>query len=342
LFFILTFICPALSIAQTRSLTVDDLLSLSSLSPQSFDNYIVKKGFAVKRRSIVENAMGYTFYQNRTTLGKDSLPIMRYVDLYKKDDAWCISLHTSSPDEYIEGRNRLKRMNFYSDAANDTNINIPLLFQRKAITLQASSSMESGGPVYTFILKKKELPGPASIQFAEDLLRFDSHEYLVSCFGEKNVKKDVYIFSGTESKKCSILFPNSNKQAVFIWDEEGNYRKLSYILISGTLSTSEAAQYSGSFSQNKWVLKNGIYPGMRIGDLLRLNSNDFKFYGNQSEYSMMVEPKVTGSINFKWIGIGFNCFNCDRSAIMDKSKVSAKDAVDNNLALHVSYIMIKP
>jgi hypothetical protein len=101
-------------------------------------------------------------------------------------------------------------------------------------------------------------------------------------------------------------------------------------------------QYSGSFSQNKWILKNGIYPGMRIGDLLRLNSNDFKFYGNQSEYSFMVEPKITGSINFKWIGIGLNCFNCDRSMVMDKSKVSAADAVNNNLALHVSYIMIRP
>jgi hypothetical protein len=89
-------------------------------------------------------------------------------------------------------------------------------------------------------------------------------------------------------------------------------------------------------------MKNGIYQGMRIGDLLRLNSNDFTFYGNQSEYSMMVEPKVTGSINFKWIGIGFNCFNCDRAVILNKQKVSASDAVNNNLAMHVSCIMISP
>jgi len=208
LFFILAFICPALSIAQTQSLTVDDLLSLSSLSSQNFDNYIVKKGFRVKRRSIVENTMGYTFYQNRTTLGADSLPIIRYVNLYKKDDAWCISLHTSSPDEYIDGRNRLKKMNFYSDAGNDTNINVPLLFQKKAVTVQSSCPIENGSPDYTFILKKKEIPDPASIQYAEDLLKFDSHEYLVGCFGEKNVKKDVYIFSDTELKQCSILFPN--------------------------------------------------------------------------------------------------------------------------------------
>jgi hypothetical protein len=139
-----------------------------------------------------------------------------------------------------------------------------------------------------------------------------------------------------------VLFPNSDEQAVFIWDDENNYRKISYVLIAGTIATPDAKKYNGSFSHNKWELKNGIYQGMRISDLLRLNSNDFTFYGNQSEYSMMVEPKVTGSINFKWIGIGFNCFNCDKSALLDKQRVSASDAVNNNLAMHISCIMISP
>ena len=132
-----------------------------------------------------------------------------------------------------------------------------------------------------------------------------------------------------------MLFPNSDEQAVFIWDDEDNYRKISYVLIAGTIATPDAKKYNGSFSHNKWELKNGIYQGMRISDLLRLNSSDFTFYGNQSEYSMMVEPKVTGSINFKWIGIGFNCFNCDKSALLAKQRVSASDALNNNLAMHI-------
>ena len=342
LFLILVFLCPAMCIAQSQSLTVDDLLTLSSLSPQNFDNYIVKKGFSVKRRSVVENVMGFTFFESKPSKGADSLPINRSINLYKDGDTWCIAFHTSLMDEYLEGRNKLKNMNFFSDVSIDTSMKVPLLFQKKAVTVRASCGIEDGSPVYTFLLKKKEMPDPASIQYAEDLLKFDSHEYLVGCFGENNVKKDVYIFSENESKKCSVLFPNSSEQAVFIWDDENGFRKISYILIGGTISTPDAVQYSGSFSQNKWAMKNGIYPGMRIGDLLRLNSNDFTFYGNQSEYSMMVEPKVTGSINFKWIGIGFNCFNCDRSAVMNKPKVSAADAVNNNLALHVSYIMISP
>lgn len=340
LFLILTLFFSSLCMAQNHGLTIDDLLALSSLSSQNIDNYIAKKGFSVKRRSIIEKEMGFTFFEKKDPKEADTLQINRSVNLYKKEDSWCIALHTTSMDEFINGRNQLKGMNFIYDTRCDTCIKGSLLFQRNAITVEAICGQDDGAPVYTFLVKRKEIPNPGSIRYAEDLLKFDSHEYLVSCFGENNVRKDVYLFSEKESKKCSVLFPNSSEQAVFIWDEQNNYRKLSYILISGTISTSGSVQYSGSFSQNKWVLKNGIYPGMRIGDLLRLNSNDFKFYGNESEFSFMVEPKITGSINFKWIGIGLNCFNCDRSVVMDKPKVSATDAVNNNLALHVSYIMI--
>lgn len=342
LFLILTFVFPAICMAQSQSVTVDELLSLSSLSPQNCDNYLEKKGFSDKRRSIIGNATGFTFNQNKILNANDSQSVSRSVVLYKKDDIRSLVLHTSSWEEYMDGRNRLKKMNFYFGAANDTSTSVPLVFQKGSITVQACSGTEEGKLVYTFLLNRKDIPDPGNVRYAEDLLKFDSHEYLVSCFGETNVKRDVYFFSEKESKKCSVLFPNSSEQAVFIWDDENNFRKLSYILISGTPTTPDAIQYSGSFSQNKWVLKNGIYPGMRIGDLLKLNANDFKFYGNESEFSMMVEPRVTGNINFKWIGIGFNCFNCDRSIVMKKPEVSAIDAVNNNLALHVSYIMISP
>jgi len=339
---ILVLLYPALSKGQAPAFTADDLLKISSLSPQSYDDYIVKKGYSVKRRNIVEDAMGFSFYERQYPGMHDSAAIIRSFDVYKKDDTWCVVLRTSSADEFSGIRERLKKMDFYSYAESDTCTKTPLLFQKKAITIQAICSSEDGEPVYTFVIKKKDIPSPATVRYADDLLKFDSHEYLAACFGENNVKRDVYLFSEKESRKCSVLFPNSDEQAVFIWDDENNYRKMSYVIIAGAISTPDSKKYTGSFSHNKWELKNGIYQGMRISDLLRLNSNDFTFFGNQSEYSMMVEPKVTGSINFKWIGIGFNCFNCDRATLLDKQKVSASDAVNNNLAMHVSCIMISP
>lgn len=339
---LIVLISPSICIGQRQSFTIDDLLNLSSISPQNFDDYIIKKGFSVKRRNIFESSTGFTFFEKQDPSRADTSGILRSIDLYKKDDSWCVILHTTSPDEFMNGRDKLKRMNFFSNAGSDTCMKTPLLFQKRAVSIQANCGMEDGVPVYSFMVKRKDIPNPGNIQFAEDLLKFDSHEYLVACFGENNVKRDVYVFSENESRRCSVLFPNSDEQAVFIWDDETNYRKISYLLISGTISTPDAKGYTGSFSHNKWEMKNGIYQGMRLSDLLRLNSNDFRFFGNQSEYSMMVEPKVTGSINFKWIGIGFNCFNCDQAALLNKQMVSASDAVSNNLAMHVSCIMISP
>jgi hypothetical protein len=338
---ILAFVVCAMRNAQSQSLSIDDLLNLTSISSPQHDNFLLKKGFPIKRRSIIENSMGFIFFQNRG-VNVDSSWVERSVNLYKKNDTWCAAFITSSLQEYMDGKSRLKLLNFQFDATSDTGTQAALLFQKKAVTVETLVGREENAGTYTFLITKKEIPAKSGIRYAEDLLKFDSHEFLVSCYGEKSVKKDIYIFSESEKKNCSILFPHTDEQAVFIWEDEANYRKISYVLISGTLSTPEAKEFSGSFSNNKWELKNGIHQGMRISDLLRLNSNDFTFYGNKSEYAMMVEPKVTGSINFKWIGIGFNCFNCDRADILDKPKVRASDAVNNNLAMHISCIMLSP
>jgi hypothetical protein len=106
LFFIMAFLWPVIGAAQCHSFTVDDLLNVCQFSPQNFDNYIVKKGFAVKRRSVIENEMGYSFFENKKPVLTDSVLVTRSINLYKKNDTWCISLHTSSFEEYITGRNR--------------------------------------------------------------------------------------------------------------------------------------------------------------------------------------------------------------------------------------------
>jgi hypothetical protein len=171
---------------------------------------------------------------------------------------------------------------------------------------------------------------------------FDSHEYLASYFGEENVKKDVYYFSEKKFKKCSVLFGNSNRQVVFVWEDEENLSKLSYILISGVMPTENGLPFNDNIGRNKWSFKNGIYSGMSIRELLEINNRDFKFYGVDSEFSMMVEPENTGYIDFKRVGIMLSCLDGTGSPILKKQKISAEEAVENRLALHVFYIMLTP
>jgi hypothetical protein len=326
--------------AQNKPLTVDDLQTLSSLSPKNFESYMNKNGFTSGSKNLKNNITAVTFYEKINTKKKDTLLIDRSIDFYKNEDTYCFALHTSSVKEYQDGQIRLIRQGFFYDDKRKPVPGSPQLFQKGNITIQASAEKEDDSLVYTFLLQRKEFPSAAKIQHAEDLLNFDSHEYLVSYFGEKNVKKDQYYFSEKELKKCSVLFGNSGHQAVFVWDDETNMRSLSYVLITGVMPTVDAAQFDGHIIHNEWVLKDGIRCGMTLKELADLNGKDFDFYGNGSDFPLMVDPASSGEIDFKKTGIMLNCLNCSSSSLMNKIKISAGDAVENNLPLYVYYIII--
>ncbi|MGK2861307.1 MAG: hypothetical protein ACSLE0_05200 [Chitinophagaceae bacterium] len=324
---------------QAQSFTVDDLMTLASLSPKKFDNYMNEKGYLSGGKKLQDDAMAFTFFEKIKLSLEDTIIQNRSVGLYKKDNAFCFSYKTTSRDEYQEGLERLKKGNFFYGENKDPNI-VPSLFQKRNLTVQINTEIENGCTVYSFTLKKQQLPN--NVQFAEDLLGFDSHEYLLAYFGEQNVKKDVYYFSEKKVKKCSVLYGNSNQQAVFVWDDENNLCKLSYILISGILPTESYLPFNDNISRNKWAFRSGIFSGMSIRDLLRLNGNNFRFYGVDSEFSLMVEPEITGNLDFKKIGIMLTSIDGTGPALLNKMKISAEEAVESRIALHVFYIMLTP
>jgi len=327
---------------KSQSITVDDLVALSSVSSKNIDNFLGKKGFVSAGKSEQYGSPGTTFIENRKLKSKDTTGIYRTIIHYSKDDADYFVLQTNSIGEFNDGNSKLKKKGFYCPQNKTANPLAPIVYKKKNITIAANSITEDGMPLYTFSLEKKELPNPNSIRFAEDLLSFDSHEYLVSYFGQKNVKEDVYYFSEKELKKCSVLFPNTSKQATFIWEDEKALSKLSYILISGILPTANGFQFSASVSENKWQLKNGLYVNINIRELLDLNGDDFEFYGRNSEFAYMVVPGSKGSIDFNKIGLTLGCFDCSSSSLLDQKKISITEAIEHSLAMYVVYIMIMP
>ncbi len=328
--------------ARSQTITVDDLMTLSTLPAKNIENYMNRQGFVTTGGSLEFDAAEVTFVQKKPKKKKDAWTALRSMDVYKKDGHYCFAYHTSSIDEFASGKDRLKRGGFYFDWKKDSLGITPLLFQRRTVTILAETGRVDTTTQYSFVLQKKQLPDPGTIQEAEDLLLLDSHEYLVSVFGESNVKRDVYYFSEKEMKKCSILFPNTSRQAIFVWDEEGDLRKISYILISGISPTLSALRYSGYVSLNRWISRNGLYASMSLKDLLQVNGKDFEFYGIDSEFAYMVPPQKTGTIDFKKTGIMLGCLDCSDSKLLEKIKVSASNAVDHNLSLYIFYIMIAP
>jgi hypothetical protein len=320
---------------------MEDLLTISSISPRQVDNYMNKKGFLCPKKKKSELSLPVTYFEKTKKDSPDSIVSIRSIELFQEDDRYCLQFKTCSPAEYQSGIDQLKKSGFVWDENRDSSVTPSFTFRKSNIIVDAKEITLDGQRVFNFLLQRRELPHPSTIRNAEDLLVFDSHEFLAAYFGESNVKKDIFYFSEHELRKCTVLFGNTSRQAVFIWENENSLSGVSFILISGLLPTLSAVEYSGNISQNTWELKNGIRTGMRLKELVQLNGGDFNFYGNNSEFSLMIEPENTGTLDFKKIGVMLSCFD-NYSPLLSKKLVSAAEAAEQGLSVYVAYVMVSP
>ncbi|MEI9910720.1 MAG: hypothetical protein WDO71_14220 [Bacteroidota bacterium] len=65
--------------------------------------------------------MATTFFDKNNKKETDAVSVSRSVDVYKKGDTYCFALHTSSMEEYGEGKNILKKAGFFYDNAKELN-----------------------------------------------------------------------------------------------------------------------------------------------------------------------------------------------------------------------------
>lgn len=325
--------------SHSQSFTVHDLLELSSLPQKEINRFMFKKGFQLNYSDPANDALSIS-YSSKIKGKKKQKDIDRRVDMLINNDLKYFTLRTSSLDEYIDGKRALIKDGFFYGTKKDVNKDSLTLFQKRNITMEATTAVKDSIHEYIFKLKEKKIPD--SVVYAEDLLQFDSNEFLVSFFGEKNVKKDMYYFSKKELKKCSVLFSGTQYQAVFVWGNENALNNLSYVLITDILPTEGGKQNVYVDENNKWKFKNGLHSGMTLRDLLRLNEMDFYIYGNKSDLAFMVTPLETGKINFRKTGIMLSCSNCYDNKIFEQPEVSALDIAKANLPLRVFDIILYP
>lgn len=325
--------------SHSQQFTVHDLVELSSLSQKEIDHFMIKKGFQLNysQQRKDTSAVSYSFKIKGKKKHKDT---ERSVDMLINDNLKYFTLHTSSLNEYLDGKRTLIKDGFFYGNKKEVSQDSLMLFQKLNISIEATTEVRDSINEYIFKLKEKKIPD--SVVYAEDLLQFDSNEFLVSFFGEKNVKKDMYYFSKKELKKCSVLFSGTQYQAVFVWGNENTLNNLSYVLITDILPTEGGKQNVYVDENNKWKFKNGLHSGMTLRDLLRLNEMDFYIYGNKSDLAFMVTPEETGKINFRKTGIMLSCSNCYDNEIFEQPEVSALDIAKANLPLRVFDIILYP
>lgn len=323
-----------------QEISVNDFLEVSSLSSQKFDNYLSKKGYIPAGKTFQNDTIIDTWQQIVKVTEENQNPLGKRIAKYQwgKEISYCFQ--TPSRQEY-EGAISSIRSNGFFCGNEGVSPDSSVMFQKKNITIQAYSFKEEGIVYYSLFFHQQQMPA-RTVKYADDLLQFTSHEYLANYFGAANVVKDFYFFSEKELNKCSVLFPNSTRQVVFIWKDEYNLKDLSYILIGGNMSTKSSVDFNQQIRENTWVLDNGIRFNMRLGELLKLNGEDFTFFGRKSDNFLTIDPRSKGNIDFATTGIVLDCLNCESASFLNKEQLLASDVLDQRISLYVGMIMLIP
>ncbi len=321
-----------------------NLTEATAVPKQRFDSYIAKKGFAFVGSAYQTDTIAREYDYRGTGKRKvaDSIKIARALTSFSTKEDFSFIYHTSSADEYRLIRTELKKEGFFCNREKDSVLSNTLLYQYNDVTVAIAAQQADTVIDYSFRVKKQALPKPKEIAYAEDLIAFGSHEYLRFYFGDDNVKKDIYYLSDTKIGKCSVLFPNSNRQVVFLWSDEVNNCGLAKMYIGGQLMAESTLEYDKNVAENIWRLKSGIRSGMSLYSLRILNDAAFNFNGGNSTYTGMVFPDTTGKVDFKAHGIVLGCMNCTDAKFLRQAVCNSDDAIAEERILFVHTIILDP
>ncbi|MDP9230832.1 MAG: hypothetical protein M3O67_09210 [Bacteroidota bacterium] len=326
--------------AQNQEFSINTLVNFTALTPEKFNVTISRAGF---KPNFGWADSTRTFFK----ISKDK-SIERQIAKTDKSHFTSLLYQTTSLKEYEDLVNDLVADGYSIPKNNAENNSFPL-YQKGSITIRPSILKDSSiiadsiKIVYGFYLERKRLPQANEIHYAEDLLQLTSHEYIVSVFGTANVKKDIFYLSKNEVNKCSVLFPNTSLEVIFVWKDEVNSRGISFLLISGQTRTKSSLNFSSQVELNKWQSTRGIYLGMSLKELNKLNEKPIDFYGWESEEAGFVIPGNTGSIDFKGLEVELNCLDCNEDRYYTNTKIiNSNSVLKDNRRVYVSTMVVIP
>lgn len=331
-------LCSYLLQAQNHEFSIKELVSLTNISINKFDNYAIKRGYK-PHPDMTVTEFGNAF----SKLTRESR-IEKLLERYDKSDTSAVFYMTNSANEFADLKSELERAGFAHEETESKKNPFPSLYQRGDVAVRPAIKQDGDKTVYAFTVERKSLPKASDIKFVEDLLLLTSHENIAAVFGDETVKKDVFYFSEDEITKCSVLFPNSNRQVIFIWKDQVNRKDIDFILIGGHVRSQGSKNFDSQINMNMWYSRQGVKLGMRLQDIEELNGQPFLFHGWESEQPGVISPKNAGLLNFKKIGVQFNCFNCREDEYYAKNGelISSDKIAKENTRVYVSTLIILP
>jgi len=316
-----------------------DGLNVPSLK---FDEWAQKKKFmpATGQRA-GDTAVRVFVYQPEVRKKKPVDSVRRKLVLKEWKDDFELRYQTSSAEEFTRLVEDLRLRGFYSSEEADL-LQRPQLFQLRDMTAATFFEKPDSVDFYGISCRVQDFPDPREIQYADDLLAFTSHEYLSFYFGENAVKKDVYEFSPDQRVNCSVLFPNTARQVVFIWKDGVNFRTTEQVLF-GSQQQLKNTPYNAAFvAESNWRSKSGLHAGMTLYQLRLLNGTDLRFYGGRSPQSGRVLPEKKGALDFSREQVILGCVNCSDAQFARSEVLQADEAISDGRILFVLSMVILP
>jgi len=320
----------------SQQISLGDLLQFTQTAPGRLEAALAKKSFRRDASSPRENTTPYNYVQQ---LPASAGAQVRLLSLEEKPEGAAVCYQTTARGEFDSLRSEVKARGFRVHTPDDDPVR-PALYQQEGLTVSSSVEIRDGKQYFTLVVEKQRLPRPKDIAYAEDLLPLRSHELLAATFGENNVRQDVFHYSEKETNRCSVLFPNTPREVIFIWEDEANYRDISFLIIGGQMMTRERTSGSNPMLESEWTSRQGVRVGMGLEELQRINEGEVQFHGFGSEQGGMLSKGNKGKIDFNRLGILFSCLNCNGDE--DTRVVQSGAAVSQGRRVYVSSMIVIP
>lgn len=318
-----------------QALNAEKLLEIFTVPAAKFDDWAARKKFIFQFNSKNEDTLikHYSF-KSALKKGKPVDSIQRAILCKEFEKDFQLVYQTANEQEFLDLIKELKASGFYCNMEGEPG-KTNLFYQHKDFTVKTYTEVHDSLVFYTLQFHEQDFPDPAEINYADDLLHFSSHEYLVYYFGEENVRKDYYYFSGNELVNCSVLFSNTARQAVFIWKDEVNRRGIDDVLF-GSQQKLKSTVGAGKFvAESEWRFKSGVHPGMTLYELRILNGDDIQFYAGNSVKPGTVITGNNGKLDFYKEEIILGCVNCNDGNFVKSETLNADDAIAEGKILFV-------
>ena len=323
--------------AQKAEFSFKELVSFTSIPTSKFDDYISRRGFKPQPDSVY-SAFDNSFYK----VSKDKT-IQTFLGRVDKNDNASLYFQTTSLDEFNELKTEMVRNGFSYAPYDSLKELFPAMYQRANVRVFPAIKQQGDHAVYTLEVQRKQLPRASDVSFAEDLMQLASHEYLATVFGPSNVKKDIFYFSEKEINRCSVLFPNTGLQVIFIWKDQVNHKGISLMMIGGQLRAQSSQGFHKAIEMNKWRSSQGIYLGMSLTELEKRNGGPIEFYGWETEQPGIVSPKNKGNIDFKRLGVQLDCLDCNEDRYYSNTELlHSTEVLKQNGRVYVSTLILLP